>query len=132
MIGPLNNPINLEQKLVGYKDALEAAGIGFQEEYVIEGDETYESGVEVWKKFHDMEERPTAIIAGNDDMAIGIMNGAQDEGVSIPNELEIISSDDTKLATMVRPQLSSISQPLYDIGAVAMRLLTKYMNKGSR
>ncbi|KRG14571.1 catabolite control protein A [Lederbergia galactosidilytica] len=129
VIGPLNNPINLEQKLVGYKDALEAAGIEFQEEYVVEGDETYESGLEVWSKFTEMEKRPTAIIAGNDDMAIGIMNGAQDEGVSIPNELEIISSDDTKLATMVRPQLSSISQPLYDIGAVAMRLLTKYMNK---
>ncbi|MCJ7842360.1 catabolite control protein A [Lederbergia sp. NSJ-179] len=129
VIGPLNNPINRDQKLVGYKDALEAAGIELQENNVIEGDDTYESGLEVWKKFNTMEARPSAIIAGTDDMAIGIMNGAQDDGVSIPDELEIISSDNTKLAIMVRPQLSSIAQPLYDIGAVSMRLLTKYMNK---
>ncbi|WP_062110200.1 catabolite control protein A [Bacillus niameyensis] len=129
MIGPLNNPINQMQKLVGYKNALEKAGIEFNEDYVIEGDETYESGYETWEAFSKMEERPSAIVAGNDDMAIGIMNGAQDEGLSLPNDLEIISSDNTKLAIMVRPQLSSIVQPLYDIGAVAMRLLTKYMNK---
>ena len=62
------------------------------------------------------------------EMTLGVMHGAQDQGLSIPNDLEAIS-DDTRLNLMARPQLSSIVQPLYDIGAVSMRLLTKFMNK---
>ena len=52
-----------------------------------------------------------------------------DRGVSVPQDFELFTSNNTKLAKMMRPQLSSITQPLYDIGAVAMRLLTKIMNK---
>lgn len=127
--GSMNDPINHSLKLTGYKNALEKAGIPFREDFVIEGDETYESGLEIWQTLEKMDERPTAIMAGNDEMAIGLMNGAKDSGLSIPEDLEVLSSDNTKLAVMVRPQLSTIVQPLYDIGAVAMRLLTKFMNK---
>ena len=62
-------------------------------------------------------------------MAIGVIQGAADKGFSVPNDFEVISSDNTRLALMVRPQLTTIVQPLYDIGAVSMRLLTKLMNK---
>jgi len=62
-------------------------------------------------------------------MALGVVHDAQDDGIVIPEQLEVITSDNTRLALMVRPQLTSVIQPLYDIGAVAMRLLTKYMNK---
>ena len=47
----------------------------------------------------------------------------------VPTDIEVISFENSKLARMVRPQLTSVVLPLYDIGAVAMRLLTKYMNK---
>ncbi|GIN86906.1 catabolite control protein A [Heyndrickxia sporothermodurans] len=129
VIGPLHNPINSEQKLNGYKDALEKAGLPFNEEYVFEGDYTYDSGIEAWQKFSTLENRPTAVYVGSDEMALGVVHGAQDEGLNIPDQVEIITSDNTRLAQMVRPQLTSVVQPLYDIGAVAMRLLTKYMNK---
>lgn len=129
VIGPLHNPINSEQKLNGYKDALEKAGLPFNEEYVYEGDYTYDSGIEAWQKLSTLENRPTAVYVGSDEMALGVVHGAQDEGLNIPDQVEIITSDNTRLAQMVRPQLTSIVQPLYDIGAVAMRLLTKYMNK---
>ena len=56
------------------------------------------------------------------------MYSAQDAGVKVPEDLQIISFNNTRLVEMVRPQLSSVIQPLYDIGAVGMRLLTKYMN----
>src|SRR5690606_20979706 len=128
-IGPLHNSINQDEKLTGYKEALEKAGLEYREDYVIEGDDTYDSGIETWAKLTELDEKPTAVLAGNDEMALGIMHGAQDQGLSIPDDLEVISSDDTRLTLMVRPQLSSVVQPLYDIGAVAMRLLTKFMNK---
>ncbi len=50
-------------------------------------------------------------------------------GLNVPTDVEVLGFDNTRLALMVRPQLSTVVQPMYDIGAVAMRLLTKYMNK---
>ncbi|WP_409251665.1 catabolite control protein A [Bacillus sp. SCS-153A] len=127
--GPFHDKINNEAKLPGYKQALEEAGLEFREELVIEGDYTYDSGLEAWQRLSELNDKPTAVFAGNDEMALGVVHGAQDAGVNIPEEAEVISFDNTRLSLMVRPQLTSIVQPLYDIGAVAMRLLTKYMNK---
>ncbi|MEI5908842.1 catabolite control protein A [Bacillus spongiae] len=127
--GPFHDTINRLYKLEGYKRALSDAGLPFREEYIIEGDYTYDAGIDSWGKLSALDNKPTAIIVGNDEMALGVVHGAQDNDVRIPEQLEIISFDNTRLALMVRPQLTSIVQPLYDIGAVAMRLLTKYMNK---
>ena len=127
--GPLQEPINYLKKLAGYKKALDEAGIPYDENYVVEGDYTYESGLECVEKLLELAEKPTAIAVGTDEMAIGVVHGLQDNGFRIPEDVEIISTDNTRLSLMVRPQLTSIVQPLYDIGAVAMRLLTKYMNK---
>lgn len=128
-MGPMRDLINHGEKLVGYKQALEEAGLELRDDYVIEGGYTYESGLEGWQKLKELNDRPTAIVSGDDEMALGVMHGAQDDGLSVPEDIEVITSDNTKLVLMVRPQLSSIVQPLYDIGAVSMRLLTKYMNK---
>jgi LacI family transcriptional regulator len=115
--------------LQGYKKALTDAGIEYKEELVVEGDYTYDSGIEAFDKLEELEEKPTAIYVGSDEMALGVVHGAEDKGYKIPEDFEVISSDNTRLALMVRPQLTSVVQPLYDIGAVAMRLLTKLMNK---
>ncbi|MGG4409593.1 catabolite control protein A [Niallia taxi] len=129
VLGSLEEPINSDHKLEGYKRALADSGIAFKEELVIEGDYTYESGMESFDKLMELDEKPTAIFVGSDEMAIGVIHSAEDKGFKVPEDFEIISSDNTKLTLMVRPQLTTIVQPLYDIGAVAMRLLTKYMNK---
>ncbi|MGD6943126.1 catabolite control protein A [Cytobacillus gottheilii] len=131
VVGPLREPINAEKKLEGYKRALAEAGISYREELVVEGDDTYDSGIEAFEKLIEADPKPTAIYAGSDEMALGVVHGAQDKGFSVPNDFEVISSDNTRLTLMVRPQLTSVVQPLYDIGAVAMRLLTKLMNKES-
>ena len=57
------------------------------------------------------------------------MHSALDAGIKVPEELQIVSFNNTRLVEMVRPKLSSVIQPLYDIGAVGMRLLTKFMNE---
>ncbi|MBT2754422.1 catabolite control protein A [Mesobacillus foraminis] len=129
VVGPLQEPINQEKKLAGYKRALEQAGYDYDEELVVEGDYTYDSGIEAIEKLLELDSKPSAIIVGSDEMALGVVHGAEDRGHKIPDEFEVISSDNTRLTLMVRPQLTTIVQPLYDIGAVAMRLLTKLMNK---
>lgn len=71
--------------------------------------------------------KPNAVVVADDELAIGILNAALDAGIKVPEDLEVMTSNNTKLTLMSRPQLSTIVQPLYDIGAVAMRLLTKLM-----
>ncbi|MFS0654544.1 catabolite control protein A [Bacillus sp. 179-C3.3 HS] len=127
--GPMSEPINSVRKLTGYKRALEEAGIAFDESLVAEGDYSYDSGVEAVAHLLEQSNKPTAVIASTDEMALGVIHGAQDRGVSIPEDLEVIGFDNTRLSLMVRPQLTTVVQPTYDIGAVAMRLLTKLMNK---
>ena len=129
VIGPLHEPENSEKKLIGYQRALQEADIPYNEELIVEGDYTYDSGIEAFEKLLEAVEKPTAILVGSDEMALGVVHGAEDKGYRIPEDFEVITSDNTRLALMVRPQLTTIVQPLYDIGAVAMRLLTKLMNK---
>ncbi|MEH7253531.1 catabolite control protein A [Neobacillus niacini] len=129
VVGPLQEPKNTHKKLKGYRRALEDAGIDINEELIVEGDYTYDSGIEALDKLLEAADRPTAVLVGSDEMALGVVHGAQDKGFKIPEDFEIITSDNTRLSLMVRPQLTTIIQPLYDIGAVAMRLLTKLMNK---
>jgi len=127
--GPMTEPINSVRKLAGYKRALEEAGIAFDDALVAEGDYSYDSGIEALAHLLEQSDKPTAVIAATDEMALGVIHGAQDRGVSIPEDLEVIGFDNTRLSLMVRPQLTTVVQPTYDIGAVAMRLLTKLMNK---
>lgn len=129
VVGPYHEPINKEKKLGGYKRALSDAGIEYKEELVIEGDYTYDSGLEAIERILELDTKPTAILVGSDEMALGVVHGAFDRGFNVPDDFEVISSDNTRLTLMVRPQLTTVVQPLYDIGAVSMRLLTKYMNK---
>ncbi|MFP3359785.1 substrate-binding domain-containing protein, partial [Planococcus sp. SIMBA_143] len=86
-------------------------------------------GIEAMEGFLELDEKPTAIFAGTDEMALGVIHAAQDNGYNVPEDFEVVGFDNTRLATMVRPTLSTVVQPMYDIGAVAMRLLTKLMNK---
>ncbi|KAA0549067.1 catabolite control protein A [Bacillus sp. BGMRC 2118] len=127
--GPLHDLINKNEKLAGYREAIESAGLQYKEEYVIEGDYSYDSAIEAYEKLSELPKQPSAVFVATDEMALGIIHGAQDAGKSIPADLEVIGFDNTRLATMVRPQLTTVVQPMYDIGAVSMRLLTKYMNK---
>lgn len=127
--GTLEDPINGYQKFAGYKEAIQEANIDMNDDYVVIGDYTYDSGLEAMESLLKLQDKPTAIFASTDEMALGLIHGAQDAGHKVPEDFEIIGFDNTRLATMVRPTLTTVVQPMYDIGAVSMRLLTKFMNK---
>lgn len=127
--GPLDYTINGQYKLEAYKKALLDAKIPFKEEYVEANNGTYDDALQAWANIQKLSQPPTAIFAASDEIALGLIHGAQDAGVKVPEDVEVMSFENSKLARMVRPQLSSVVLPLYDIGAVAMRLLTKLLNK---
>ncbi|THF74220.1 catabolite control protein A [Cohnella fermenti] len=129
--GTLQDPANGFARYQGYKRALEEAGLSVDEELVRIGNYKYEAGMEAAHHFIGLSERPTAIFAANDEMAIGAIHAIQDAGLKVPEDISVISVDNIRMASMVRPQLTTVAQPMYDIGAVAMRLLTKLMKKES-
>ena len=64
-----------------------------------------------------------------DELAAGLLNGLADQGVKVPEDFELITSDDSQITRYTRPNLSTVGQPLYDLGAISMRMLTKIMHK---
>ena len=124
--GPLNYPINGEYRLKGYKEALAENGIEFDQDLVFETNDSYRAGETLWPALSAAH--ADAAFVADDELATGVLNGAVDAGAQIPAEFEVITGNDSKLTQIVRPKLSSITQPLYDIGAISMRLLTKMMD----
>ena len=125
--GSLLDPINGKERLNGYKEALKEANLPYKEGLIFET-------VFDYKVVEDLAERivnsgATAAIVTQDALALGILNAIQDHGIKVPEEFEIVTSNNTFLTEVARPKITTTSQPLYDIGAVSMRLLTKLMNK---
>lgn len=127
ILGSLSKTVKSQERLLGYKDALKASQIQYNPKFVFQTDRSYKAGFALRKQLSNSN--ISAAIVSNDELAAGVMNGLMDSGIKVPNQFELVTSDDTKLARMTRPTMSSITQPLYDIGAVAMRLLTKIMGK---
>lgn len=119
------NPHHREslEKRLGYEKALREAGIPILDHYLVEGNNEMESGYLGAKKLLKMEERPHAIFAGNDLMAIGAMEAIKDSGLSIPEDIGVVGFDDINIATLIQPRLTTISQPVYKMGLIAARLL---------
>ena len=107
--------------------ALEDAGLPVDEAFVIEMENTYDGAYEGWKQIRELQDNQLPFLQ-EAMIAVGLLNGIRDGGFSVPEDYELICFEHSILARVVRPQLTSIVVPLYDLGAVSMRLLTKLMN----
>lgn len=116
-------------KFEGYQAALKEAGITVDESLVIEKETNYNGGLEAVEALKALDNLPKSVFVTTDEMAVGVIHGLQDAGYNVPGDVQVFGFNNTRLSTMVRPTLSTVVQPMYDLGAVAMRLLTKYMNK---
>lgn len=112
----------------GYKKALEEHGIPIDERLVQFGNFKLEKAYEIVKNFIEEDILPTAIFATSDTMAIGAINCLLDHGYKVPEDVSVAGFHDTKPASFYRPSLTTIRQPLYDIGAVAIRMIIKKIN----
>jgi LacI family transcriptional regulator len=77
------------------------------------------------------EHKPEVALVVRDSIAVSFINATFDSGFNVPNDIEVMSFQNTKYSKLCRPTLSTIDNPIYDIGAVSMRLLTKLMNNES-
>ena len=117
------NHMASDQRLFGYRRALDRAGIAFEPELVRPGLFDFASGAEAADALLSLPERPTAIFASNDDMAAGVLAVAHRRGLALPDELSVAGFDDTELASAVWPPLTTIRQPTRDLAYTATALL---------
>lgn len=109
----------------GFVKAIKDSGFDVQPHYIAEGDFSFKSGVDAAELLLNQKEPPTAIFASNDDMAAGVVSVASRLGISVPDQLSVGGFDDTPLAQILYPQLTTIKQPIYEMGHMAANLLIK-------
>jgi LacI family transcriptional regulator len=117
------NHMASDQRLFGYRRALDRAGIAFDPRLVRPGLFDFDSGAEAAEALLALPEPPSAIFASNDDMAAGVLAVAHRQGLAIPDELSVAGFDDTQLASAVWPPLTTIRQPTRDLAYTAAALL---------
>jgi LacI family transcriptional regulator len=110
-----------QARLHGFRGAMEAAGCQVLDDRVLMRRFRYEEGLTGGAVLLDLPDPPTAIFAGNDEIAVGVMEAARARGLRVPDDLSVIGFDDTQVAQFSSPQLTTVRQPLRDMGAVAMR-----------
>lgn len=114
----------------GYANALGASRLRVDQTLVAQGDFSRESGREQAPKL--FAARPTAIFASNDEMAAGIIDAARAARIAVPGQISIAGYDDNAVAKTTTPRLTTVRQPLEQMGEMAARLLVDAMRTGDR
>jgi len=118
--GPATAACN-QARLHGYRAAMEAEGAPVRQEYIQHRRFRYGDGVAAGSAFLALPEPPTAIFAGCDETAFGVMEAARGRGLRVPDDLSVVGFDDTQIARMASPPLTTVRQPLREMGGVALR-----------
>jgi len=117
-------------RLKGYRLALKKYEIEYKDELVGEGDFKIKGGYQIMKKFLKLAKPPTVIFAANDLLALGVMQAIQKKNFHIPEDFSVVGFNDIKLASFVYPALTTIRQPMLEMGELAVEMLLKIIEKG--
>jgi LacI family transcriptional regulator len=120
------------QRLAGYRDALVGAGITLDETLVAAGDSLEPRGHEAARELLRLPDPPSAIFASSDAAAFGVLRAAREAGLSVPADLSVVGFDDVPEAAWVSPPLTTVRQPLREIGRAAVRQLLSLLADRSR
>jgi LacI family transcriptional regulator len=112
-------------RLLGYRDGLAQAGLPLDPALVVEGLFSFDSGVAAARRLFALRRRPTAVFAGNDDTAAGVMWAAAEHGLAVPGDVSVCGFDDTPLSRQVWPALTTVCQPSQDMGRIATQQLLR-------
>lgn len=114
-----------EERLLGYRAALAGAGILLDPALVVHSDWRIERGTAAARELLSLAEPPTAIFGFNDNVAVGALHAATERGLRVPDDLSIVGFDDTEHAVIVTPRLTSVRQPLAEMGRTGVSLLIR-------
>ena len=122
--------ININNRLKGFVDGLGEAGVTFDaKQWIVPAELTKAGGYQATADV--LSKKPTAVFAENDEMAIGLMRGLHEQGLSVPDDISVMGYDNIDLDEYVMPQLTTIEQPLHKIGETATKMLIKRLKNPS-
>ncbi|RDI36890.1 LacI family DNA-binding transcriptional regulator [Falsibacillus pallidus] len=130
--GNSTDPIAGVPRIEGYMAALRANGIEPSNDMIIHCDGFgHKDGVQAMKDIMDRDMDITAVFASSDELAVGAMSHAIRHGIRVPDDLSVMGYDDTKLAEMMIPSLTTVAQPLYEMGLMAATMLFDMKSSGA-
>ncbi len=124
--GPLDMPVS-QDRLAGYRQALEANGIPIDESLIMEGDFTEGGGMLAMQKL--LSASPTAVFVASDMMAVGALKALRQAGLRVPDDIALVSFDDIPLASAIEPPLTTVRQPIERLGSIAVEVLLSLLEK---
>lgn len=127
-IGYVSPPPDLnfaQYRIAGYRKALEENGLPYDETLIVPGDMTQQGGTRGAEILLDHEPPPTALLAGNDTMAFGIMRAIRQRGIRVGADIAVGGFDDIPDAEYANPPLTTLRQPIYEIGSRACQMLIR-------
>ncbi len=126
-ICPRQNLVSPKDLIEGIKEAYKKHNLEFSDDHVLHTSHHYEKSYPQLREYFK-DKRHDVVFTSYDKEAVAVVNAAVDNKIIVPDEMEVIGMMDTSYSKMCRPALSSIHVPVYDMGALAVRLLTKMLN----
>jgi LacI family transcriptional regulator len=111
------------EEMIGYRTALQEAGIPIREDLLVAAYPSFSGGYEAAKSLLSRRNPPTAIFARSDTLAVGAIRAALDLGLRVPEDLSVVGFGDIELAQYLNPPLTTIRQPISELGAMAASML---------
>ena len=131
----LNGPdeyMNSRDRRKGYMAAMEEAGLPAGKELLFEGNYGYKSGYQAADRICDTKELPDAVFAANDRMAAGLMEGLKKKGIRIPEDISVAGYDDSDIASISEPPLTTVRVPFYEMGLECARMFVDLVESKGR
>ena len=128
-IGDRNGHQSDAERLLGYRRAIEAAGLPFDPDLVQHGDGKPEGAREAMTRLLSIPDPPTAVFCYNDMSALGAMHVAQTAGLRIPGDLSLVGFDDLYISQYLNPPLTTVRQPMAEMGRLAAETLLRLLAK---
>ncbi|MCY9657554.1 LacI family DNA-binding transcriptional regulator [Paenibacillus chondroitinus] len=129
--GDMRDVTSGQNRYVGYRNALKDQRVRIINDYIRFGDYKTQSGYDMMKELLACEPRPTALFAVSDDMAVGAMNCIHDHQLKVPDDISIIGFDGSQLTELVRPRLSSMEQPIQEMGKITVNTMIDIISNPS-
>ncbi|MGG7144061.1 LacI family DNA-binding transcriptional regulator [Clostridium nigeriense] len=116
-------------RYIGYEEALKDKGLKVEEGLVYAGGLKVKSGYEAVEYFENSNKEYDAVVCASDEIAMGVINALREKGKKVPEDVSVVGFNDNIMASVFYPKITTIKQPSYDMGSVAMRMLIKLLSK---
>jgi len=123
--------LSATERYRGFRVGLAEYGLSVDERHLLRGGYTFESGMDCGEQLLALPQPPTAVFAGNDEMAVGVYQAVRQAGLRVPDDLSIVGFDDASLATRIWPTLTTVRLPIRYMGRTAVQLLVSNHDKAA-